>query len=229
MIKPLLTLFLPLFFTCSAIAEAPYPDPERFRQNIEQFLAQENTARPPKNAIVALGSSSMLGWHGRIAEDLAPLSIIPRGFGGSNMYDARYFLKELVLRHKPRAVMLYEGDNDAALGASTEQVMQHFIAIVHTLHTELPDTRLYIFAVKPSIARWNIWPAMLNINEALKSFSETDPLITYVDVATPMLGDDGRPIESIFVADMLHMNDRGYDIWRDAVRPVVYAAEKSFE
>jgi len=49
--------------------------------------------------------------------------------------------------------------------------------------------------------------------------------VTYVDVATPMLGDDGAPKPEIFIGDNLHMNDAGYDIWRDAVRAVVVASE----
>ena len=37
----------------------------------------------------------------------------------------------------------------------------------------------------------------------------------------PMLGDDGKPRPEIFVADNLHMNGAGYDVWRDTVRPVL--------
>ena len=52
-------------------AAAEYPDPERFRGAIDAFLAADEETPPSKGAIVATGSSSMRGWHGRIAEDLA--------------------------------------------------------------------------------------------------------------------------------------------------------------
>lgn len=208
---------------------ATFPDPERFRQAIDTFAASELKQPSPTGAIVATGSSSMLGWHSRIATDLQPLTIIPRGFGGSNMYDVRYFLDDLVLRYKPRAVMLYEGDNDAFLGASSAQVLDHFDAIVARIHAALPETRLYILAVKPSISRWSIWPAMRETNGLLKSRCDDNPLLTYVDVATPMFGADNMPIRDIFLPDMLHMKDAGYDIWRDAVRPVVVSAEAQYE
>ena len=136
----------------AVLAHAEYPDPERYRAAIEAFLASEADAPPPKNAVVATGSSSMRFWHRRIGEDLAPLTIIPRGFGGSNMRDVRHFLDELVLRHEPRAVLLYEGDNDAAVGATPEQVLEHFDAIVATIHERLPATRIYALSVKPSVA-----------------------------------------------------------------------------
>ena len=201
---------------------AEYPDPERYRAAIEAFAAEP---RPEPGGIVATGSSSMRGWHRRMDADLAPLEPIKRGFGGSNMYDVRYFLSELILRHKPRAVILYEGDNDAALGATPEEVLVHFDAIVSGVHTHLPETRIYVVAVKPSIARWNIWPTMSQTNSLLKARCDADPRLRFVDVATPMLGQDGRPPEALFVKDMLHMTDAGYDIWRDVARKVVVKAE----
>jgi lysophospholipase L1-like esterase len=53
--------------------------------------------------------------------------------------------------------------------------------------------------------------------------------VTYIDVASPMLNEAGTPREDIFVEDGLHMNAKGYDLWRDAVRPVVMAQELEFE
>ena len=216
-----------LLLTMAAAAE--YPDPERFRPAIDAFLAADAEAPPPKGAIVATGSSSMRGWHDRIAEDLAPLTIIPRGFGGSNMKDVRHFLDELVLRHEPRAVLLYEGDNDAAAGATPEEILAHFDAIAAGIHEVLPRTRIYILAVKPSIRRWNLWDTMSATNAMLADRAGKDAHLTFIDVATPMLGEDGKPLPEIFVADNLHMNDAGYDIWRDTVRPVLVDAEVGYE
>jgi lysophospholipase L1-like esterase len=34
-----------------------------------------------------------------------------------------------------------------------------------------------------------------------------------------MLGPDGQPKPDIFVADRLHMNAKGYAIWKEAVAP----------
>ena len=207
----------------------PYPDAERYRPAIEAFLESEREATVKKGGIVATGSSSMRGWHSRMVADLAPLTMIPRGFGGSNMYDVRYFLPELVLQHEPRAVVIYEGDNDAALGATSEQVLMHFEAIVEELHVKLPATRIYVLAVKPSVSRWHLWPVMAETNRRLAAFGAADPLITFIDVATPMLGEDGKPMASIFVDDMLHMNDAGYNIWREVVREVLMEAEVAYE
>ena len=47
----------------------------------------------------------------------------------------------------------------------------------------------------------------------------TDPRLTYIDVYAAMLGPDGQPKPDIFVADRLHMNAKGYAIWRAIVGP----------
>ena len=210
-------------------AAAEYPDPERFRPAIDAFLAADAEAPPPKGAVVATGSSSMRGWHGRIAEDLAPLTIVPRGFGGSNMKDVAHFLDELVLRHEPRAVLLYEGDNDAAAGATPEEILAHFDAIAAGIHEALPRTRIYILAVKPSIRRWHLRETMSATNAMLADRARRDARLTFIDIATPMLGEDGKPLPELFVADNLHMNGAGYNIWRDTVRPVLVEAELGHE
>lgn len=210
---------------CGVPALAEYPDPERFRGAVDAFLAAEANAPPPKRAVVATGSSSMRGWHRRIAADLAPLPIIRRGFGGSTMADVRHFLEPLVLRHEPRAVLLYEGDNDIAFGVAPAEVVAQLDAIVAAVHERLPATRIHVLAVKPSVARWHLWARMRATNALLRARAEANPLVHYIDVATPMLGDDGRPRRQLFVRDMLHLSQAGYDLWRDIVRPPLLAAE----
>ena len=227
MIRP--TFAIVVLAALSSTASAEYPDPERYRGAIDAFLAADAESPPPHGAIVATGSSSMRGWHGRIAEDLVPLTIIPRGFGGSNMHDVRYFLDELVLRHRPRAVLLYEGDNDIAAGATPEQILGHFDAIVAGIHESLPETRIYILAVKPSIARWHLRETMRTTNAMLADRAAADARLTFIDIATPMLNDAGEPRPQIFVADNLHMNGAGYDTWREVVRPILVGNEEALE
>jgi lysophospholipase L1-like esterase len=39
----------------------------------------------------------------------------------------------------------------------------------------------------------------------------------YIDVHPAMMGDDGMPKRDIYVADRLHMNEKGYELWRGVV------------
>ena len=94
-----------------------YPDPLRLEAEIKAYEWIDYVMAPARGAVVATGSSSISGWNNRIHADLAPLTIIPRGFGSSTMYDLLYFADKIVLPYKPRAILIYEGDNDISWGS----------------------------------------------------------------------------------------------------------------
>lgn len=206
-----------------------FPPPERFAAEVEAFACEDAASPAAPGGVVCTGSSSMVFWKDRIAADLAPLTVIPRGFGGSTMYDLWWHLGRVVLVHAPRAVVIYEGDNDIASGARPEDVRDVFAAIVATVHRRLPDTRIWVLAVKPSPSRWEMWPDMARTNELLREACAADERLRFVDVATPMLGADGTPRPELYLADLLHLGDAGYDLWTDVVAPPLLAEEGRFE
>lgn len=209
--------------------EKAYPDPARFEERILKFEQADANQMPPPGAVVCVGSSSMGGWHKHIAEDLTPLTVIPRGFGGSNFNDLMFYSDRIVLKYRPRAILVYEGDNDTAHGIAPEKTATMFASFVSKVHEDLPDCRIYFLAIKPSISRWKIWPEMEKANRLIEAQCRSDDRLNYIDIASGMLGDDGTPRPEIFLDDNLHMNRKGYEGWRDAVRPVLVAQEAGFE
>ena len=219
--------------TAPSMAEIPLvpslPDPARFEAEIQAFERQDSEHFPAPGGVVCIGSSSMRMWHERLAQDLSPLSVIGRGFGGSTWLDVIHFTDRIVLPYRPRAVVIYEGDNDIDFGASADQVFALFEACIARIRHSLPEARLYILATKPCPARWRHWPEIQELNRRVVRACAKDPRLTYIDVATPMLKEDGQPRPEIFLADGIHMNDQGYDLWAEAVRPVVVGAESRYE
>lgn len=210
-------------------AAKAYRTPGRFEEQIRAFEAADEKAFPPAGAIVCIGSSSMRGWHATIKDDLAPLTVIPRGFGGSDMDEALHVVDRIVVPYKPRAVMVYEGDNDIAAGIAPELFRDTYLAFAAKVRAALPEVRFYVLSVKPSVKRWAIWPQMREANRLLAEACAGDERMTFIDVATPMLDAAGRPRPELFAKDNLHMTRAGYAVWRDAVRPVLLKAEGAFE
>ena len=211
------------------IKSEAYRDPSRFEKDIERFEAADAQQMPPKDAVLAVGSSSIRKWHGQIAEDLAPLTVIPRGFGGSNTNDLLHYADRIVLKYHPRAVMIYEGDNDIAQGVSPQHIEQTYKKLLDKIERALPGCRVYVLAVKPSPLRWAMWPKMADLNKRLAALAKSRRHVTYIDTAAPALGEDGKPDPALFVNDGLHLNREGYLRWRDTVRPVLVEAEKRYE
>jgi lysophospholipase L1-like esterase len=122
------------------------------------------------------------------------------------------------VKYAPKTVVFYSGDNDMAAGKSPEQVMEDIAEFFESIHEELPEAQVIYLPVKPSLARWKLWPEMQETNALVKQYVDGRDYITYVDTATPMLGSDGQPRQDIFLNDGLHMNERGYQLWVDALR-----------
>lgn len=208
---------------------APYPDPERWASEMYGFNLEDEIIGPSSNGIVATGSSSMRFWDHRIHEDLAPLTIISRGFGGSNMNDVLHHIDTLILKHNPRAVMIYEGDNDVADGVPVKTILSTYEKVIDKIQAHRADTRIYLLSVKPSIARADMWPAMQAVNAGMQSISHDDKQVFYIDVAMPMFDANGELPKHLFVNDMLHMNQTGYDIWKATVAPILLKHESQYE
>ncbi|MDO8908267.1 MAG: GDSL-type esterase/lipase family protein [Pseudohongiella sp.] len=202
------------------------PDPTRFEVAIQRFEEADRVSPPPANAIVLTGSSSIMFWNEEAPADLAPLTVIPRGFGGSVMNDLLHYLDRVVLTYKPRAVLIYEGDNDTGRNnIPNDLIMSQVEEGIARIHAELPEARIYLLAVKPSVARVATWPTAQALNARYKALAEKHPLVTYIDVATPFLQADGTVMTDIFVEDNLHLNEKGYDIWAATIREVLMAHE----
>jgi len=229
-----LTQHLPLLMGMSCLAQKARSEGKeygnaQFEKEIQDFENADRKQFPPPGAIVCIGSSSMKGWHSTIVNDLAPLTIIPRGFGGSSMNDALQYVDRIVIPYKPRAVAVYEGDNDIADGISPEKIRDTFRAFVEKVHQQLPETRIYFLSIKPSIGRWKLWPQMEAANRLIENYCSGERRLVYVDMGSAMLDANKQPRKDLFQPDNLHMTRAGYEIWRDVLKPVLIKAELSFD
>ena len=201
-------------------------DPSRWADAIAAFDADASSR--PRGAIVLTGSSSFARWR-TMEHDLAPLTVVPRGFGGSTMADVLHYVDRLVLPYKPRAVVIYEGDNDTFYSVSPETIASQLREIISKVHAALPDTRVYVLSVKPSLARGRVWDQAQETTDLYKKIVAGDDRLHFIDVATPFLNRDGTVMDDVFVADGLHLNEKGNRIWAAAIKSVLMEIEAEFE
>lgn len=171
-----------------------------------------------KDSWLFVGSSSMRMWK-TIKKDLAPLKVIHRGFGGSTIWDVMTY-KNFFARYKAPNIVVYEGDNDLSTTdlSRADKFVKSCKEFVAYIHQTQPDTKIYFISPKPSISRWSKRATYEKGREGLKEIAAQNDNVEYIDVATEMLGSDGKPKKDIFIRDNLHMNAKGYKIWTNVVR-----------
>ncbi len=202
-------------FTPGALAQGWEPA-------IRDFEAQDRIHPPRPGSIVFAGSSSFRFWD-TLASDMKPLDVINRGFGGSEFSDLDEYANRIVVAYRPRAVVVYEGDNDLAEGSAKTPAMvaNDFRKFVQIVHGALPDTWIYILSIKPSKLRWKQWPEMKAANRLMQEYAATQPRVLYIDIATSMFDANGNLPGDLFKPDGLHPTAKLYAKWTAIIKPIL--------
>jgi lysophospholipase L1-like esterase len=197
-------------------------NPEFWGSQISAF-EKADQANPPKPGIIVFTGSSSIRFWKTLADDMKPLEVINRGFGGSTIAQVNHYASRIVLPYRPRAVVLYAGDNDLSWPSSKspEQVFEDFQQFVEIIHSQLPETWIYYVSIKPTILRRRNWAKMQKTNQLIVDYIRTQPRTQFIDVSAAMLDGHGQPRAELFRWDGLHMSAKGYAIWTSIIKPVL--------
>ena len=195
---------------------------QEWESSIRAFERQDKIHPVPPGVIVFTGSSSIAYWSS-LVDDMKPLTVINRGFGGSEYTDVDHYADRIVIAYRPAAVVVYAGDNDLASPGrkSAQSVAQDVQQFVQIVHAKLPQTWVFVLSIKPSILRWKAWPEMKEANQLIESYLRTQDHAAYIDVASPMLDSRGGLAPDLFVSDGLHPSAKCYALWTSLIKPVL--------
>lgn len=192
----------------------------KWAKDMAAFAEADRVTPPPASPIVFTGSSSIRLWAD-LAKDFPHHRVLNRGFGGSQFSDIRTHFEELILQYHPRQVVIYSGGNDINAKKPVEEVFADMKAIVDRIHRDLPQTRVVVVAVALNPRRWDQRENVIALNQKMAAYLSRDSRDTFADVVPAMLQADGTPKPDIFVADRLHMNRKGYELWIPVIRPLL--------
>jgi lysophospholipase L1-like esterase len=198
--------------------EAQKPaEADKWEAAIKTFEDQARKTPVAEGANLFVGSSSIRLW--KLESSFPNHACVNHGFGGSQLGDSAKYAERIVIPHKPRVVVVYAGDNDIAAGKTPEAVFADYRSLRDKLHAALPETKLVFVSIKPSPSRWKLREKGLEANRLIREEIARGKNQVFVDIWTPMLGDDGMPRPELFVKDNLHMSDAGYATWNKLVEP----------
>jgi lysophospholipase L1-like esterase len=188
----------------------------KWEKEISAFEAADKVSPPPTNAILFVGSSSIRMWK-NVAQDFPNHRVINRGFGGSELEDSVHFFDRIVLPYRPGMIVMYAGTNDINGGKKPERVFDDFKQFVAQVEARLPGTRIAYISVAPNPARWAQLEKLKATNRMISDYCKEHAGLAFIDVFSKMLDETGNPKPDIYLTDKLHMNAKGYAIWKEVV------------
>ena len=206
-------IFLILFCILASFAQT-YDRDKIWEADMKRFSEIDRTQTPPENAILFVGSSSIRLWES-LRTDFPQFKVINRGFGGSQFEDVNHYFSQIITPYKPKKIVLYVGENDIDAKQTAENVLEDFKTFVALRDKNLPNTPIVFISLKPSILRWQMWSEMNRANSFIREEIKKHQRVQFADLAKQMLGADGKPLPDIYVSDDLHLNAKGYKIWRE--------------
>jgi lysophospholipase L1-like esterase len=204
---------------CAQYGYKPDPDPRRFQSEIDAFINWDAKNTNPEKPVLFIGSSSIRLWKTHRA--FPALQVVNRGFGGAHISDMLYYYNEIVRPYKPQLAVFYCGDNDIADGKPVDQVFEDFKTFMNLLFNDYPEITMIYLPAKPSLKRWEMYPDMHLLNKRIAGLSINEPRLVIIDTATPLLGIDGKPDNTFYSTDSLHLNPEGYRVWNRMIGPAL--------
>jgi len=198
-------LFITLVFGTRVFAQTGFP----FDSEIRAFKHQDSISFPPKDGILFIGSSSIRLWSD-LEQRFPGKPIIKRGVGGCELWQlVDYYTPYILFPYHPRKIFIYAGENDMASGKSGEFVFEEFEKLYGMIRKQLPDATIYFLSAKMS-------PSLV------EKYLADKPNTKFIDVNTVLLKmSTSMPDSSLFRADYLHLNSKGYDRWQKVLEPYV--------
>ena len=200
----------------------------RYQPSIDAFLKADQTNPPPKNAILFIGSSIFRQWT-TLAEQMAPLPVFNRAFGGSRTPELLHYADTIVVPYAPKVIVYYCGSNDINAEATPAEIAGNVRKFVGRIHAALPKTRVIYVSILRAPQKKNAWDKVDAANRLVRDLCAKDARLSFVDVNPAVFGPDGQARLALYREDQLHYHPPAYLGFTAIIKPAladVWAAVK---
>lgn len=192
-------------------------DLRRYEADVRKFERMDATNPPPADGVLFTGSSSIVKWAG-LKADFPGIPVLNRGFGGSTWRELNAYFPRLVARYQPRAVVVYEGDNDLNAGRTVAECLADFDEFCRLMRLHLPEVPVAVLSVKPSPIRRGQRALQTELNAAIERRLAGMAHWKLLDVGRVLLDAHGEMRPELYEADQLHLKRAGYECWLPVMR-----------
>lgn len=215
-----LILFITLLFIF-IIQPLSSQEKPRFWDDVQTIKSYDKIYAPPAHPILFIGSSSIRRWD-KLERTFANYAAMNRGLGGAVINDITACIDDIVVPYQPRQIVIYVGENELPNEQATaDSIFSRTKRLIAAISTKLPETPIIYISIKPSPSREKYINKAIEANKLIKNYVATQKNIQFLDVFSLMLNREGKSDRSLFLEDMLHLNEKGYKIWQKAIKPLL--------
>jgi lysophospholipase L1-like esterase len=198
----------------------------KFAKRHADFLARDKQGNID---LVFLGDSITEGWFWGNNSDIwnahfGKFNPVDFGIGGDKTQHVLWRIDNGELDGiSPKVLVLLIGTNN--IGYPAEDILRGDERIVAEIHQKLPQTKLLILAIFPRGADPNdphvadMRQKIKTVNAGLAQLDDGDKT-RYLDIGDKFLAADGS-IPKDIMPDALHPNHAGFEIWANAMQPLL--------
>jgi len=118
----------------------------------------------------------------------------------------------------PKLAVIMIGTNNSG-SDKPQDIADGIIAICQKLRTNLPKTKILLLAIFPRADRPDLMPVINQTNELITQITDNKH-IYFLDINNKFLNPDSTLPKSV-MPDLLHPNEKGYEIWAKAQEPMI--------
>ncbi|EMB15114.1 sulfatase/phosphatase domain-containing protein [Rhodopirellula europaea] len=190
-------------------------------------MAMSKLAKTAKPKLAFIGDSITQGWEGRgkkvWEENYAKHDTINLGIGGDRTEHIIWRLTHGNLgKIQPEVAVLMIGTNNTGhFMQDPTQIAEGVEKILSILREKLPKTKIVLQAIMPrgktkmDLMRLN----NIAVNDRIAKMADGENIV-YVDLGDHFMNEDGT-IDPAIMPDYLHLSEKGYEIWADALAPTL--------
>ena len=208
-------------------AQQTAPQKIRFADQIEAYLKAVQEKPPPNNAILFVGSSIFRLWK-NLPEQMAPLPVFNRAFGGSQTHEILAYMDKIVLPYKPKIIVYYCGSNDINANVAPQSIAGNFKEFVARVHRQSPKTRIFYVTINRAPQKMDKWSQVDEANALIKTYCAKNKRRGFIDVNPALFDASGKPRMDLYLPDQLHFKEPAYTEFTAIIKPVIAKAWKQF-
>ena len=194
----------------------------QYEPSFKTFAELDAARAFPAGGILFVGSSIFRQWT-NVPEQMAPLPVLNRAFGGSRTGDQLARFDQLVPRYAPRIVVYYCGSNDlkAKEADAPAVIFGRFREFSERVRAWSPETHLVFVTATRSPDRVPIWEQVDHYNALARAYCASTPRRHFIDLNPALVDASGHPRLELYKSDKLHFHPPSYEVFAAVIKPVL--------